>query len=133
MSKRVLLVDDNPDNREVLFYALETGDFDIHQAQNATEAYALIEQGAFDLALLDIALPDGSGLDVAERVRQKYPRAIIMIFSAIDNPSEMARGAAVGANAYVIKPFSLPHILRLIQGIDSETITADTKMKVVKG
>jgi DNA-binding response OmpR family regulator len=133
MTQRVLLVDDNPDNREVLYYALEIGDFDIHQAENVAEACARLDETAFDLALLDIALPDGSGLDVAQCVREKYPRAVIIILSAIDNPAEMARSAAVGANLYVIKPFSLPQLLRLIGGVAAQTITADSKMKVVKG
>jgi DNA-binding response OmpR family regulator len=132
MTKRVLLVDDNPDNRVLLFYALETGDFEIHQAETATEAYTLLATGGFDLTLLDVALPDGNGLDIAACVRQQYPKAVIIIFSALDNPSELTRGAEAGVNAYVIKPFSLPYVLALIESIDAQTFTADSKMKIVK-
>jgi DNA-binding response OmpR family regulator len=133
MGKQVLLVDDNPDNRELLFYALKTTDYEIMMAATAAEANALLNQKTFDLALLDVGLPDGSGLDIAETLRQKVPCAVIVILSAIDNPYELSRSAKIGVNAYIVKPFNLIQVLGLVDDINNKTVTAETKMKVMKG
>jgi DNA-binding response OmpR family regulator len=131
MTKRVLILDDNADNRKLLFYALRSGDYEIHQAELGNDVAALLEKTHFDLALLDIELPDGDGLELAKQLRQKSPGVVLVMLSANDDADRLEQARKVGAQAFVVKPFNLPEVLKFIQGFDSETVRADMEMQVL--
>jgi two-component system OmpR family response regulator len=115
MSKQVLIVDDNPANRKLLYFALRRGDYEMHEAATGGELMTLTESISPDLALLDIELPDEDGLSLAGKLRQKYPKAILVMLSVNDEQSIVDRAFYAGANAYVVKPYDLCQVVDLIQ------------------
>ncbi len=102
-------------------FALRIGDYEIHQAETSKQAQILLENEQFDIALLDIELPDGSGLEIAEKMQQETPRTILIMLSALDSPEELNRACTVGADAYIVKPFNLPAVLKLLSDIQGRS------------
>lgn len=126
MTRRILILDDNAANRKLLVFALRTGDYEIYQAENSTEANALLsKEEQFDIALLDVELPDGNGLEIAEKMRQDTPATILIMLSALDSTEELNRACAIGADAYIVKPFNLAAVLKLINNIKKREPTED--------
>ncbi|MBI5959699.1 MAG: response regulator [Chloroflexi bacterium] len=120
MTKKVLILDDNADNRELLGFALMTGDYEIHKAELGKDAMQMVESTQFDLALLDVELPDIDGLDLAETMRTRYPDVGLIMLSANDNMDRLEKARRVGANAYVIKPFNLPELLKFLKKFEAD-------------
>lgn len=131
MTKRVLILDDNADNRKLLVYALHGHNYEICEAALGQEVLAMLENGggSFDLALLDVELPDGDGLTLATKLREHSPEIVLIMLSANDSVDLVQHARALGANAYVVKPFNLPKLLEFIRDFDRQTITADTAMQ----
>lgn len=99
----ILLVDDEPAIRESLAFALERDGFQIAQAGTLREAQALADR--CDLILLDLVLPDGSGLDFLRRLRARTDLPVIVLTSR-DDETDRVLGLELGADDYVVKPFS---------------------------
>lgn len=131
MSKQVLILDDNADNRELLFFALMSRDYDIHQAALGRDAKKIIGQVSVDLALLDVELPDGDGLELAEQIRRHNPEAVLVMLSANDSNELLQQARDLGVNAYVVKPFNLPRLLSFIRSVDEKGVTSGTKMQML--
>lgn len=131
MTKRVLILDDNADNRKLLVYALMSGDYEIHQAELGSDVARLIQDTQYDLALLDIELPDGDGLELAEQMRERSPNAVVIMLSANDNIDRLEQARKVGAHAYVVKPFNLPKVLKFIQEYDTPPADSHVEMQVL--
>lgn len=122
MKKKVLILDDNADNRELLAFALMSGDYEIFKAELGSDAIKLFETTQFDLALLDVELPDADGLDLAEKLRARCPEIALIMLSANDNLDRLEKARQVGANAYVIKPFNLVEVLKFIREIEHHAV-----------
>jgi DNA-binding response OmpR family regulator len=131
MTKQVLILDDNADNRKLLFYALMAGDYEIHQAELRNQVPDLIKHMDIDLALLDIELPDGDGLELAAQLRAKNPDTVVIMLSANDNVDRLEKARAVGVAAYVIKPFNLPKLLDFIRSTEIQSVYRSEKMHVL--
>ena len=131
MTKRVLIVDDNEDNRKLLFFALMSGDYEIHQAESGQHVSDMLEKTRFDLALLDVELPDIDGLKLAEQLHEKHPDTVVIMLSANDNVDRLQKARQVGASAYIVKPFNLPKVLEFIRKFEGQTVTPDTEMQVL--
>ncbi len=131
MTKRVLILDDNADNRKLLVYALHGHKYEICEAALGQEVLAMLQNGAnsFDLALLDVELPDGDGLTLATKLREHSPEIVLIMLSANDSVDLVQHARTLGANAYVVKPFNLPKLLEFIRDFDQQTITASTAMQ----
>jgi len=106
MSK-ILIVDDEPDIRETIRFALEENGFQVQEAGHADEARKLIAEEP-DLVLLDWMLPGRSGLELAEQLKQNpKTRAIpIIMISARGEEQDRVKGLDTGADDYITKPFS---------------------------
>jgi DNA-binding response OmpR family regulator len=102
--KRVLCVDDNQDNREMLAMFLNTSNLEAVAAADHSEATQAIEKEEFDLYIIDSALPGASGLGLCQKIRSKYPEAPIIVYSGISTKEDQKAGLRMGANAYVVKP-----------------------------
>lgn len=103
---RLLVVDDVPDNRDILTRRLVRRGFEVVEACNGREALEIIEREHIDLILLDIMMPDIEGTEVVRRVRQTRSQSqlpIIMV-SAKTLSEDVAESLELGANDYVIKP-----------------------------
>lgn len=113
----VLVVDDDPVSRAVLSRILEDGGFAVIQAADAAGALEAACGWDLDLVLLDRQLPDGSGLDVLRRLRGQEPtRALpIVMVTADDAGTDVARALEAGANDYVVKPFDAVALLARVR------------------
>jgi two-component system, OmpR family, response regulator RegX3 len=102
---RVLIVEDEPSLLESMRYALEVEGFDVHTASTGREGLEQARNSNPSLILLDIMLPESSGLDVCRQIRAVSDVPIIMV-SARDAEADMVAGLELGADDYVTKPFS---------------------------
>lgn len=109
----VLLVEDEPAQREVLAYNLEAEGFDVQRATNGEEALMLVSESPPDLILLDWMMPHVSGLEVCRRLKMRpETRAIpIIMLSARSEEVDKVRGLETGADDYVIKPYSIVELM----------------------
>ncbi len=109
----VLLVEDEPAQREVLSYNLEAEGFDVQSADNGEDALLLIEESPPDLILLDWMMPHVSGIEVCRRLKLRpETRGIpIIMLSARSEEVDKVRGLETGADDYVIKPYSVVELM----------------------
>src|ERR1700722_6478362 len=106
VAPRLLIVDDVADNRAVLARRFQRRNFDITEADCGRSALDLIERHSFDLVLLDIMMPDITGVEVLRKIRQKYSQSklpVIMV-TANSRSDDIVEALEVGANDYVTKP-----------------------------
>ena len=75
-------------------------------AYHCEKARQLLEKEAFDLALFDVNLPDGSGFDLCREVKEKYPNLPVLFLTANDLEEDVLKGFDLGADDYITKPFS---------------------------
>lgn len=110
---RVLLVEDEPAQREVLAYNLEAEGFDVTQADNGEDALLLVEEDAPDMIILDWMMPKVSGIEVCRRLKMRpETRGIpVIMLSARAEEVDRVRGLETGADDYVVKPYSMVELM----------------------
>ena len=113
---RVLLVEDEPAIADTLVYALETECFEVVHALTGTDALAAAGREAFDFAILDIGLPDMTGLDVCRRLRETSSIPVLFL-TARDGEVDRILGLELGGDDYVTKPFSPREIVARVRAI----------------
>jgi DNA-binding response OmpR family regulator len=114
---KLLVVDDNEMNRDMLSRRLSRRGHTVVMAENGQKALELIEQQSFDVILLDIMMPGISGIEVLEIIRQSYSASdlpVIMATAKADSEDVVA-ALKLGANDYVIKPLDFPIVLARVQ------------------
>jgi adenylate cyclase len=114
---RLLVVDDNELNRDMLSRRLGGRGFDVEIAEDGEQALARIEQQAFDLVLLDVMMPGLSGIDVLTRLRERWPESDLPVIMATarDSTEDVVEALRLGANDYVTKPLDFPVVLARIE------------------
>ncbi|MEM7214497.1 MAG: 7TM diverse intracellular signaling domain-containing protein [Pseudomonadota bacterium] len=115
---RVLIVDDEPVNQQVLANHLSLADYSVSQAMDGAEALRMLDSGErFDLILLDVMMPHMSGYEVCEKIRQTHlanQLPVIMVTAKTQN-DDLVTGLSVGANDYIGKPVSKQELLARIK------------------
>lgn len=113
MSHTVLIADDEPNIVISLEFLLEQNGYRVLVARDGHEALEAIEREAPDLVLLDVMLPRLSGYDVCQRIRQNpaWAHVRVIMLTARGREVEVTKGLALGADAYVTKPFSTRELL----------------------
>ena len=114
--RRILVVEDDPDLRELLSYELAREGFAVDATELGADALRICQRGAPDLVLLDLMLPDYSGVEICQALRRspETQDVPIVFLTACGSESERIRGLEVGADDYISKPFSMRElILRL--------------------
>jgi two-component system phosphate regulon response regulator PhoB len=113
----VLLVEDEPAQREVLAYNLEAEGFRVSRAENGEEALMLVEEGAPDLIVLDWMLPNVSGIEVCRQIKTRSDtRGVpIIMLSARSEEVDRVRGLETGADDYVVKPYSVVELMARVR------------------
>ena len=108
MAKKVLIVDDEPNIVAALDYLLQRSGYEVRIATNGEEALRQVEAFGPELVLLDVMMPQRSGYDVCQRIRERpeWSGIRIVILSAKGRDAEVSKGLALGADLYVTKPFS---------------------------
>ncbi|AYD65223.1 DNA-binding response regulator [Achromobacter spanius] len=105
VARRILLIDDDVELAQMLREYLEPNHCVLTLAHTGTHGLALLAQDDYDLILLDLMLPDGSGLDLLKQYRQRSRRPVIM-FTAHGGETDRVLGLEFGADDYLAKPFS---------------------------
>jgi DNA-binding response OmpR family regulator len=110
----ILLVDDEPAIRESLAFALRRDGFDVEQAATLREARNLTD--AAELVILDLVLPDGNGLEFLRSLRSRSDVPVIVLTSR-DEETDRVVGLELGADDYVIKPFSPREVAARVRAV----------------
>jgi two-component system response regulator MprA len=111
MSKSILVVDDDPDIREILRDRLESDGYTTGTATSGKEAIAALAAAHFDGMLLDIMMPEIDGLEVLRQTRESYPDLPVVMMTASKKASMIAQAVVDGAKEVLLKPFD-PHRLK---------------------
>ncbi|ANB34900.1 phosphate regulon transcriptional regulator PhoB [Rhodovulum sulfidophilum] len=113
----VLIVEDEPAQREVLAYNLQAEGFRVSKAENGEEALLLVEEQAPDIIVLDWMLPSVSGIEICRRLKTRAEtRGVpIIMLSARSEEVDRVRGLETGADDYVVKPYSVVELLARVR------------------
>ncbi len=119
MAKKVLIVDDEPNILVSLEFLMKQKGYDVRVVNNGKEALAAIGEFVPDLVLLDVMMPYMSGYELAQKVRENYAwsRMKIVMLSAKGRDVEVTKGMAMGADAYVTKPFSTKDLVEKVRAL----------------
>ncbi|WP_434621119.1 response regulator transcription factor [Arthrobacter sp. A5] len=114
---KLLVVDDEPNIRELLSTSLRFAGFEVFAAGNGREALAAAEEHNPDLAVLDVMLPDMDGFTVTRRLRAAGRHFPVLFLTARDDTEDKVTGLTVGGDDYVTKPFSLDEVVARIRAV----------------
>ncbi len=115
---RILVVDDEPDLREILQYDLETEGYEVDTAASAEEAEAMGLAG-YDLLLLDVMMEGMSGFQLARKLRANPQTSSlpIIFITALDSEGDIVKGLTLGADDYIAKPLSLSQVRARVRAV----------------
>ena len=113
----VLIIEDEPAQREVLAYNLEAEGFRVSRAANGEEALLLVAEDAPDLIVLDWMLPNVSGIEVCRQLKMRADtrQVPVIMLSARSEEVDRVRGLETGADDYVIKPYSVVELMARVR------------------
>ena len=116
---KVLVVDDERNIRNILDFSLESEGFYVVSAADGEEAYALALTEHPDLIILDVMMPKGDGFETCQRLKQDQRTAAIpvVLLTAKTGRDDRQRGQDVGADEYIIKPFSPARVVEVVQSL----------------
>jgi two-component system, OmpR family, response regulator len=114
---RVLVVDDEPSLAELLASVLRYEGWDIAVAADGSSAVRAAREFKPDAVVLDVMLPDFSGLEVLRRLRSELPHVCVLFLTARDAVEDRIAGITAGGDDYVTKPFSLEEVLARLRGL----------------
>ena len=123
MAHRILLVDDNTTNLQVLFEALSPEGYELLVAQSGEQALESAVEGKPDLLLLDVKMPGIDGFETFRRLRaaEETARIPIIFISAHANVDSMKEAEALGAEGYLTKPFQFDDVLKKVREVLDES------------
>jgi two-component system, OmpR family, response regulator len=114
---RILHVDDDPDIRLMMAASLQEFGYVVATAGTNAEALELAKQFKFDLSILDVRLPDGSGIDLCRKIKEIQPGAPAVYYSAYASNEEQKAALAVAGDAYLKKPVSAATLERTVASL----------------
>ncbi|EMQ5441695.1 sigma-54-dependent Fis family transcriptional regulator [Pseudomonas aeruginosa] len=112
--QKALIVDDEPDIRELLEITLGRMKLDTRSARNVKEARELLAREPFDLCLTDMRLPDGSGLDLVQYIQQRHPQTPVAMITAYGSLDTAIQALKAGAFDFLTKPVDLGRLRELV-------------------
>jgi DNA-binding response OmpR family regulator len=117
MSKKILIVDDEPSIIVPVQFLMEQNGYYVMVAFSGEEAMEIIAEKKVDLILLDIMLPVIDGFEVCQRVREnpQWNKIKIILLTALGSDANVEKGLALGADAYITKPFSNVDIVEKVK------------------
>lgn len=121
---RLLVVEDEPNIRELLATSLRYAGFDVATAASGAEALRVADAHDPDLCVLDVMLPDMDGFTVTRRLREQGRQLPIVFVTARDSVDDKIKGLTVGGDDYVTKPFSLEEVVARLRALMRRTTVA---------
>ncbi|WP_380052401.1 phosphate regulon transcriptional regulator PhoB [Falsihalocynthiibacter sp. SS001] len=128
----ILVVEDEPAQREVLVYNLEAEGYDVSKAVNGEEALLLVREEMPDLVLLDWMLPNVSGIEICRRLKSRSETrdVPVIMLSARSEEVDRVRGLENGADDYVVKPYSVAELMARVKNHLRRTRPASVGQKL---
>lgn len=114
--KRIFFVEDDLSLINGLAFAMRKQGYELDIARTGAEAAQLWAEGKYDLVILDVSLPDGSGFDLCKKIRQTS-RVPIMFLTAADEETDIIMGLDIGGDDYMTKPFKLAVFLSRVNAL----------------
>lgn len=114
--KRIFFVEDDLSLINGLMFAMKKQGYEIGVARTKLEAETIWNNGAYDLVILDVSLPDGSGFDICRKIR-RISKIPIMFLTASDEETDIIMGLDIGADDYITKPFKLAVFLSRVNAL----------------
>ena len=115
MSGHLLVVDDEPNIREVLRIVLEAEGYDVREAETYAKGMQLLGKSTFDLVICDIVLPDGNGLDLVRSYHSGHPDTKFVVITAHNTPAQALTALRDGAVEYLSKPFDVDELKLIVK------------------
>jgi DNA-binding response OmpR family regulator len=134
VSKRILLVEDEPTIRTAVRDALRSQGHEVDDTVDGEEALRRAEQARYDLIVLDVMLPGLEGFEVCRRLRRQGNRTPILMLTARGGEDDRVKGLSLGADDYVTKPFSVRELLARVEAClrRSEWSGASQKLRFLR-
>lgn len=139
---KILMVEDDLNLINGLSFAIRKQGYELEIARTCAETGSLWAEGSYDLMLLDVSLPDGSGFDLCQKIRQTSKLPIIFL-TAADEETDIIMGLDIGGDDYITKPFKLAVLLSRINALlrrsnhfnetDTELNSNGVRLQLLKG
>jgi DNA-binding response OmpR family regulator len=124
--KNILLVDDDKSILRILTRILQKQGYSIHTAETGREAEEMISSQSYDLALIDVKLPDTDGVDLLQKIQATRPNMIKIILTGFASMDNGIKALTAGADAYLVKPVEPTELLKIIK----EKFNERSKLKI---
>lgn len=112
---KILVTEDDLALSAGLCFELDTSGYITVAAYNCRKSLKLLEEGGFDLVLMDVNLPDGNGFDLCARIKEAHPELPVIFLTANDLEEDVLSGFDLGADDYITKPFNMQILKRRIE------------------
>jgi two-component system response regulator PilR (NtrC family) len=137
--KRILVVDDEPSMREMLGIMLRREGFGVESADSRARAGTILAQGAVDMVITDVKLPDGDGIEILRHVKTAFPETVVIVMTAFGNTETAVAALKLGAHDYLIKPFDVEELKIVVrnalekQQLQEENLLLKAEFRVQHG
>jgi two-component system response regulator PilR (NtrC family) len=125
---RALIVDDELNIRKILRVILEENNLEVNEAASVSESVETIKDNYFDMAIVDLRLPDGSGINVLKTIKENSPDTVVLVITAFASTETAVETMKAGAYDYVTKPFNVDEIRIILKNI-SDKILLENRVK----
>jgi DNA-binding response OmpR family regulator len=119
MTDKILIADDEPNILISLDYLMKREGFEVHLARDGNEALDVLRRERPRLVLLDVMMPHKSGFEVCQALRADdvLKHTLVLMLTAKGRETDIAKGRAMGADAYMTKPFSTKELVQTVRGL----------------
>lgn len=131
MKKRIAVVEDDKSIRRGLVDALTFAGYDVIEAADGKEGMRVAVRVGYDMLLLDLVLPGASGMEILAAVRTSRPTVPVIVLTAKGDEIDRVKGLTLGADDYVVKPFSVKELLARIEAVLRRSPERGTDLKRV--
>ncbi len=131
MKKRILVVEDDAPIRQGIVDAAKFAGYEVLEAADGTEGMRMAVRVGYDLLLLDLVLPGPGGLEILAEVRTSRPAVPVIILTARGEENDRVKGLKLGADDYVVKPFSVKELLARIEAVMRRSPERGSDMKKI--
>ncbi len=108
---KVLLIDDEPILLVTVSDALAKAGYTVEMAENGRKGLMMFQEGSFDIVLLDMVMPDISGMDILREIKGLYPQTIVVMITAHGTIEKAVEAMKLGVHDFIAKPFSLDELI----------------------
>lgn len=128
---RLLLVEDDTDLGRLLSKYLSIQGIEVILVPDNMTALSVLEETLFDIAVLDVMLPDRDGFSLAEIIRKKYPQMPFLFLTARKQKEDVLKGLSLGADDYIMKPFDADELILRVQNILRRSMSSIPQKDVI--